>query len=89
MSQFQALDVAHNALLMVVFMAGPGLTAILVVGLVVSAFQAMTQINETTLSFIPKMLVLGAVLALLGPWMLQTLVNYTVTTISQIADVVR
>ena len=46
-------------------------------GLIVGIFQAATQINEMTLSFIPKLLAMAAVLAITGPWMLRTLVEYT------------
>jgi flagellar biosynthetic protein FliQ len=55
----------------------PLLVAALVTGLLVSVFQAATQINEMTLSFIPKLLVMFAVAVLAGPWMLQLLVDYT------------
>ena len=57
--------------------AVPMLLAGLVVGLVVSVFQAVTQIQEQTLSFIPKILALVAVIAIAGPWMLGQLVTYT------------
>jgi flagellar biosynthetic protein FliQ len=83
MSQSQAIDVAHGALMMVLTLAGPGVAAILAVGLIVSAFQAMTQINEQTLSFVPKLAVIVGVFVVFGPWMLQEIVAYTVATISQ------
>ena len=56
----------------------------LVVGLVVAMFQAATQINESSLSFIPKLFVTFLVMILAGPWLLKTLVNYTDTLISNI-----
>lgn len=56
----------------------------LVVGLIVAMFQAATQINEMSLSFIPKLLVTFLVLVLAGPWLLKTLVNYTDSLISNI-----
>lgn len=56
--------------------AAPMLLAILVVGLLVSIFQAATQIHESTLSFVPKMVAAVAVMAVAGPWMLTTLVEY-------------
>jgi flagellar biosynthetic protein FliQ len=84
----QALDVAHNGVIVVLALAGPGLAVILAVGVVVSAFQAMTQINELTLSFLPKLAGLGLVLVILGPWMLQTMVNYTITMFTQLPSVV-
>jgi flagellar biosynthesis protein FliQ len=57
--------------------AAPMLIAGLVVGLVISVFQAVTQIQEQTLSFIPKILGLVAVVAIAGPWMLSTIVTWT------------
>jgi flagellar biosynthetic protein FliQ len=65
----QALEVAMLA-------AGPLLLASLFTGLLVSVFQAATQINEMTLSFIPKILVMFVVLVITGPWALQLLVDY-------------
>ena len=60
----------------------------LVVGLVVSVFQAATQINEATLSFVPKLVAAVAVLAVAGPWMLTTLVEYLQRTLQSIPSVV-
>ena len=56
---------------------GPLLFVALVVGLLVSVFQALTQINESTLTFIPKIMAIGGTILFLGPWMLRTLVVYT------------
>lgn len=70
------LTLVQQALFVTVLVSAPLLLAVLVVGLVVSIFQAATQINETTLSFIPKLLAMFAVLVLVGPWMLTTLVDY-------------
>jgi flagellar biosynthetic protein FliQ len=66
----QAMEVALKV-------AGPFLLAGLVVGLLVSVFQAATSIQEVTLSFIPKVIVTGAVIAIGGPWMLDQLLAYT------------
>jgi flagellar biosynthetic protein FliQ len=84
-----ALDLARQALLVALALGGPGLAAILIVGIIVSVFQAMTQINEMTLSFIPKAIVLGGILVVLGPWMLQTMVSYTVAMLSGLPMVAR
>ena len=78
MNEQVAIDVARNALIVAFELAGPLLGASLVVGMAVSIFQAVTQINEQTLSFVPKILVVAGTLAFLGPWMGQTLVTYTV-----------
>jgi flagellar biosynthetic protein FliQ len=70
------LTLAEQALMVTVLVAAPMLVTALVVGLVVSIFQAATQINEMTLSFIPKLLAIFAVMVAAGPWMLSTLVDY-------------
>ncbi len=70
------LTIAQQALEMTVVVAAPMLGAALVTGLLVSLFQAATQINEMTLSFIPKLLVLVLVLVLAGPWMLNMMLDY-------------
>ena len=71
------LTLAQQALWITALVSAPLLLTALVVGLVVSIFQAATQINEMTLSFIPKLLALAAVLVIAGPWMLRTLIDYT------------
>lgn len=70
------LTIAQQALEVTVLVAAPMLGAALVTGLLVSLFQAATQINEMTLSFIPKLLVLVLVLVLAGPWMLNMMLDY-------------
>lgn len=77
----QALEVAMLA-------AGPMLLASLLTGLLVSVFQAATQINEMTLSFIPKILVMFIVLVITGPWALQLLVDYIVRLIGSIPTLI-
>ncbi|RMD78803.1 MAG: flagellar biosynthetic protein FliQ [Gammaproteobacteria bacterium] len=71
------LAVAQQALELSALLVAVLLVPALVVGLLVSIFQAATQINEMTLSFIPKLLVTFAVLLLAGPWILKLLVDYT------------
>ncbi len=70
------LTIAQQALEMTVLVSAPMLGAALVTGLLVSLFQAATQINEMTLSFIPKLLVLVLVLVVAGPWMLAMMLDY-------------
>jgi flagellar biosynthetic protein FliQ len=77
----QALEVAMLA-------AGPLLLASLAMGLLVSIFQAATQINEMTLSFIPKLLVMFVVLVVTGPWALQLLVDYVIRLLGSIPTLV-
>ncbi len=76
MTPESVLTIAQQALLVTLLMAAPPLLAALLTGLVVSVFQAATQINEMTLSFIPKLLAIFVVLVLFGPWMLGILLDY-------------
>lgn len=69
---------------MLLLVASPLLVVVLAVGLVVSIFQAATQINEATLSFVPKVVAAVATLAVAGPWMLTTLVEYIQRTLQSI-----
>lgn len=71
------VTIGRQALEMTLMLAAPLLLTALAVGLIVGIFQAATSINEMTLSFIPKLLAMAAVLALTGPWMLRQLVEYT------------
>jgi flagellar biosynthetic protein FliQ len=80
MTEQFAIDVARNAFMTALEIAGPLLMGSLVVGMLVSVFQAVTQINESTLSFVPKILVVAGGLALLGPWMATTLIAYLINT---------
>ena len=77
MSPDMVVTVGRHALEMTLMLAAPLLLTALAVGLLVGIFQAATQINEMTLSFIPKLLAMAAVLALTGPWMIRQLVEYT------------
>lgn len=70
-------------------LAAPILVSTLVIGLAVSIFQALTQINEATLTFIPKMLVVALVIVLSGPWMLDVMTSYTTNLFENIATMVR
>jgi flagellar biosynthetic protein FliQ len=76
-TQDTVIQLATQALVVALKVSMPFLLAGLVVGVVVSIFQAVTSIQEQTLSFIPKILVTGAVMALAGPWMLNQLLLYT------------
>ncbi len=76
MTPESVLSLAQHALQITLMMAAPPLLAALLTGLLVSVFQAATQINEMTLSFIPKLLAIFIVLVLFGPWMLGVLLDY-------------
>jgi flagellar biosynthetic protein FliQ len=76
MDSAQVFTVGQQGLIMLLTVSAPMLIVILVVGVLVSIFQAATQINEATLSFVPKLLAAVAVCAVAGPWMMSTLVDY-------------
>jgi len=76
MTNQTVLTIAQDALQVTVLVSAPLLLTALLVGLLVSIFQAATQINEMTLSFIPKLLAMFAVLVVSGPWILSMLVDY-------------
>ena len=84
MNAQMVLTMGQEALLTLLMVASPLLGIVLVVGLVISLFQAITQINEATLTFIPKLVAAMLVLALAGPWMLNLLVDYIRRTIESI-----
>ncbi len=77
MSYTLVTDLARNAMLIAMLVAGPVLVVALVIGLLVSVLQTVTQIQEQTLSFVPKLLGVAATFLLGLPWMLQLLVEYT------------
>ena len=70
------MNIGRQAIEMTLVLSGPLLLAALVIGLIISIFQAATQINEQTLSFVPKLVGMFIVLILAGPWMLQMMVDY-------------
>ena len=71
------MEIGRNALVVTLLVAGPILGLALAVGLGISIFQAVTQINEATLTFVPKILAILVVLAVLGSWMINIMVSYT------------
>ncbi|MCB1710752.1 MAG: flagellar biosynthesis protein FliQ [Halioglobus sp.] len=71
------IDIGHEALFLTMMLAGPLLISALVVGLLIGVFQAATQIQEMTLSFIPKLMALVLALFIAGPWMLQVLTDFS------------
>jgi len=77
MSQAEALTIVGNALLLLVKVAAPFLAVSLLVGLVVSIFQSLTQIQDYTLTFAPKALALALVMVVAGNWVISQLVSYT------------
>jgi flagellar biosynthetic protein FliQ len=82
------VTIGRQALEMTLMLSAPLLLTALAVGLIVGIFQAATSINEMTLSFIPKLLAMAAVLALTGPWMIRNLVEYSRGLIESIPSMV-
>jgi len=81
-----ALTMGQNALFLLLMVAAPVLATVLGVGLTVSLFQAITQIHEATLSFVPKLIAAIAVFAIAGPWMMTTMVEFIRNTILSIPN---
>lgn len=81
-------SIGQQALWVTMIIAAPLLLSALAIGLLVGMFQAATQINEMTLSFIPKLLVLVAALTIAGPWMLGVIVTFTRQLIQQIPSLI-
>ena len=84
MNAQMVLTMGQEALFTLLLISAPVLGIVLVVGLLVSLFQAVTQINESTLTFIPKLVAAVVVFAMAGPWMLSLLVDYIRRTIESI-----
>lgn len=82
------MAMTYQALLVALAMAGPLLIITLIVGLTISVFQAATQINEMTLSFIPKMLTMCVTVVLLGPWLLGLMTDYMRQLLTNIPQIV-
>jgi flagellar biosynthetic protein FliQ len=89
MTEEIVLNLGRDAIWTTIALAAPLLLASLVVGLVVSIFQAVTQINEATLTFIPKMLAIVVVLVVMAPWMTQMITSYTTELFTSLPTYVR
>jgi flagellar biosynthesis protein FliQ len=89
MNEEVVIQLGQEALKTLAMLSAPLLLSTLVIGLIISIFQALTQINENTLTFVPKMAVIALILIGLGPWMLDTMSSYTVNLFENIATVVR
>lgn len=76
MTPGRALDFLNDMLWTAALVAGPVLLAVLLVGLLISVFQVATQIQEITLSYVPKILVAGMMLIILGPWMMARIIVF-------------
>lgn len=88
MDATQVFTAGQQGLYMLLLVSAPILLSVLAIGLIVSIFQAATQIHEATLSFVPKVIGAVVVLAIAGPWMLTTLVEYLQRTLQSIPSAV-
>ena len=82
------IDLVYQALRMAAILAGPALMALMVIGLVIGILQAATSINETTVSFIPKLLVFGLIILLVGPVSLSLFIDYIKELLGRIPSLV-
>lgn len=89
MNEDMVMNIGSEAIKTVIMISGPLLAAAMAIGIIVSVLQAVTQINEATLTFIPKMIAVIVVLAVMAPWMLQVLEHYTIEVIGSAGDLVR
>lgn len=89
MSDANVIALAQDALMTAFMIAAPILLVSLGIGVVVSVFQAMTQVNEVTLTFVPKIVGVFAVAAILGPWMVGTMVAYTTRLFTVLPELAR
>lgn len=89
MTPESVLQIGRNALEIALVLAGPVLLFGLIAGLAVSVFQALTQIHEMTLTFIPKIAATALAMLLFGPWMLQKMLNYTTALFESLPALVR
>ena len=89
MTEATVIDLGRNALFVAVQVAAPMLGFGLLVGLMVSIFQAATQIQEMTLTFIPKILAIFAALAIFGPWMLRVLMEFSASVFASLPMFIR
>ena len=79
-----SVDVIYNLVMLTLILSGPAVGAGMIVGLLISLFQAVTQIQEQTLTFVPKMIVVLLVFALLSPWTLSMMIDFTTSLWSSI-----
>jgi flagellar biosynthetic protein FliQ len=89
MTESYVLNFAQNAVITALILSGPILIASLLIGSIISLFQAATQVNEVTLTFIPKIIAIGIVLAILGSWMGQKMITYTIMVFTNLPNMPR
>jgi flagellar biosynthetic protein FliQ len=88
MTEEMVIQIGQNALTTMVYLAGPVLLAAMAVGIVISILQAVTQINEQTLTFIPKMIAVILTLVVMAPWMLRIMQDYAISIFGNAGEIV-
>ncbi len=89
MTDEMVISIGAEAIRTTIYLAGPMLLAAMVIGILISVLQAITQINEATLTFIPKLMAIILVLMVMSPWMLEIMKNYTTQVIGGAGEWVR
>ncbi len=89
MTEEMVLQLGTNALQTIVYLAGPVLLAAMAVGIVISILQAITQINEQTLTFVPKMIAVIVTLMVMAPWMLRVMQEYAIAVFGGAGELLR
>jgi flagellar biosynthesis protein FliQ len=89
MSETFIMSIGKDAITTAMLIAAPALLISMIVGLIISIFQAVTQIQEQTLTFVPKLIAIALILLILGPWMLKTLVQFVEQMLTSITYIVR
>lgn len=89
MNEEMVMSLAAESIKTTIYLAGPMLLAAMTIGIIVSVLQAITQINESTLTFIPKMVAVVLVLVVMAPWMLEVLQQYATQVLGSAGDLVR
>jgi len=89
MTEEMVMSIGSEAIKTTIYIAGPMLAAAMIIGIGISVLQAITQINESTLTFIPKMVAVVIVIAVMGPWMLQVIQQYATDVIGNAGDLIR
>jgi flagellar biosynthetic protein FliQ len=89
MTEEMVMQMGADAIRTTIYLAGPMLIAAMAIGIIVSILQAVTQINESTLTFIPKMVAIIVVMMVMAPWMMEVLKEYAVHVLGGAGDLVR
>ena len=89
MTEEMVMSIGAEAIKTVIMLAGPMLIAAMVIGVMVSVLQAITQINEATLTFIPKMVAITVVLIIMAPWMLEVIQAYATNILGNAGEWIR